>query len=115
MNQDQGGDEQSESNTCEPYQYEIHVLHLIGPLSRIFVPSFVRVARFVRCAADRCIDARTCDLIAAPRDRNKPAPRVLSGLTRNIREHATWCGLFKLVSGVALGKEECGAPTTKGR
>jgi hypothetical protein len=50
------------------------------------------------------IDARTCDLIAAPRDRNKPAPRVLSGLTRNIGGHATWCVLLKLVSGVALDK-----------
>jgi len=35
-------------------EYEIHLLHLIGPLmSRLFVPFFVRVARFVRCAADR--------------------------------------------------------------
>ena len=89
MNQDQGGDEQGEGNTGEPYQYEIDLLHLIGPLSRLFVPFFVRVARFVRAQLTDRIDARTRDLIAAPRDRSKPAPRVLSGLTRNIGEHAT--------------------------
>ena len=59
MNQDQGGDEHGEDNTCEPYQDEIHVLHLISPLSRLFVPFFVRVARFVRAQLTDRIDART--------------------------------------------------------
>jgi len=59
VNQDQGGDEQGEGNTGEPYQYEIDLLHLIGPLSRLFVPFFVRVARFVRAQLTDRIDART--------------------------------------------------------
>ena len=89
MNQDQCSDEQSESNTCEPYQYEIQVLHLIAPcLASSRRPSYAWRGLCDAQLTDR-IDARTRDLIAAPRDRNKPAPRVLSGLTRNIGEHAT--------------------------
>ena len=63
------------ATTCEPHQYEIHLLHLITPLSRLFVPSFVRVARLCGARLTDRIDCRARDLIAAPRDRNKPAPR----------------------------------------
>jgi hypothetical protein len=41
-------------------------------LYRRVVPSFVRVARCERCAADKSHRCQTGDLIAAPRDRHNP-------------------------------------------